>query len=212
MSKKRSSKVQKISSKSMSSYSVVEKEAHHRLKDYQNPDSPDFEFVRGKLLYLGKEIGPYLRKLYQSKPALLSDFAQDLQKFREHVVRKKSFLNRILGRERVWTEDEKSQMSAQVDAYLQKISEYLRQSFEQAQDGLVLYVDENEHLLMNAVNLTVLLQNSQKTLSDKQKLYLKSITQKLELALEKPKYNRPDSKIYDKIMKHLNHFLSLSAT
>lgn len=209
MSKKNSSKIGKITSKSLSSYSVVEKQADNRLKDYQPKEQSDFEFVKGKLLFRSKDVGPLLRKLYLEQPHSLAAFAKSMDAFRKNAIKPKLFLSKVLSRERVFSDEEKSSLSAQVDAYLQKIADYLKQRFEQSQDGIHLFVDENEHLILNSVNLTVLLQNSHNKLSDPQKMYLKSLTQKLELALEKPKYNRPDSKIFQLIQSHLNAFLNL---
>lgn len=160
-----------------------------------------WQFVRGMILHNGQDVAHILENENSLPPAFWSKLANDLNQFRNYTI-----AERLRRRRKKWSDKENlddvdpsgelGHLSALVDAYIAKIMRQLKRRYDETADGISYTLDEEGQLTLNGINVNSFVEMAtQNYSSDKAKLFLKGLKNRLGVILS----NKRASANYDKI-------------
>ncbi|MBU0506900.1 MAG: hypothetical protein ABII18_11545 [bacterium] len=158
------------------------------------PDT--LSYSNRRLYYEGQEIGELIRDTAMNNPQLLSPLANELEAFRKNSLKRRK-------KRTFWSRKEKGEFSdddlgvifSLCDAYIARISEFIKQRYDATTDGLSVLFDENNQLILNGMNIHAFLENCHDNLNEKSCIFLKGIRARLERVLN----NKSNSRNFDRI-------------
>ncbi len=153
------------------------------------------EFVQGRLLYDGKEIGALIRELNQTVPQALSKLAADLEAYKEDCLKKRRERRFLFLKRRSFSADELTSIFGLCDTFIAMISELIKNRFDQTKDGITLTFDEHGQLILNGMNVHALIAECQANPNPKSMMFLKGVRARLDRVL----HNRIDSRNYERL-------------
>ncbi|MCP5464083.1 MAG: hypothetical protein H7A33_03565 [Deltaproteobacteria bacterium] len=171
----------------------------------------DIEFVRGKIFFQGNEIFSLLQTDARFDPTVLSLIASHVKKFKNKQFKKRSkskltslkeFLR--LGSEREFSEEEIVQGFAICDAVLERVSQLMQINYQNAQDGLRIHFDEQNHFILNGLNVDEFVLTLENEVNEKSRVFAKGLKARLELALQ----TKRQSPNFEKIQTEISRLLS----
>ncbi len=144
----------------------------------------------------GRNITHLMENHGEYQAAFWSAVAHDLDEFRQKHIRERM---RRMGKKKI-DEDldptgELGQLSALVDAYIAKIFRILKRKYDETKDGLSFHLDEEGQLNINGMNINAFIEMARVYPTDKARLFLKGLKNRLGLILT----NKSGSASYDKI-------------
>lgn len=157
----------------------------------------DFSLVGRQLYYQGQTVGDLIKKMATENPQFLSQLANELEKFREESTQKKKtrFFKFKKTTQDAYTDEELGVIHGLCDAYILKISELVRQRYDQTKDGFNVTFDENQQLILNGLNIHAIIERCREKPESKSLLFLKGIRERLMVVLQ----NKSASKNYERL-------------
>lgn len=146
------------------------------------------------LLYEGRSIKSVILEAAKHNPQLLSQIANELKKLKDRLENQKYRPHNTLPFT-FFTETDDDQMIALCEIYLGLIAEKLKLRYNRTQSGLDAEVDEEGHLILNGINVTLLIMQCRRHLTSASRIYLKGVG--LRLALLTGKWS--DASVNDKM-------------
>lgn len=187
---------------------VPDSRIHKELPSVKTPltlPSGRFHFAKGELILNGKNIGTIIEEAVEPSTAFWSQLANDLNIFLEQSLRKQALQKkRKKGDKGVFAgqeiEDidptgELGHLAALVEAYIAKIMRILKRKYDETADGLSYTLDEDGQLILNGMNVNSFVIMAQQYPSDKAKLFLKGLKNRLSVILS----NKGGNPNYEKI-------------
>lgn len=156
-----------------------------------------FELIQNKLLYDGKEISQLIREMNQTAPQGLSALAAELEAYKEDCLRRRRERRFLFLKKRQFSQEELGIIYSLCDAYIARISELIKQRYDQTKDGMSLFFDEQGQLVVNGMNVHAYVQECRQNANPKSLIFLKGIRQRLEHAM----HNRVDSRNYERLQE-----------
>ena len=155
--------------------------------------SQKVSYNNGKILYDGQDALKAITEAAISNPQLLSHIASELEKFKKDTLKRTKKL--FFKNKSELSDAEVATILAICDAYITKISELIKNRYDETKDGLSVHFDENGQLLLNGINIHAFVHNSRNHQTDKSQLFLKGIKNRLEFVLK----NKTNNRNYDRL-------------
>ncbi|EKD50505.1 MAG: hypothetical protein ACD_62C00523G0003 [uncultured bacterium] len=166
------------------------------LKD--NPQATGFEYAQRRLYWNGQEVGQVIRETATQNPQMLAKLANDLETFKDDAAKRRKrrfFWSRKLIKE--FSDDDLGVILSLCDAYILRISELIKERYDQTKDGMNVVFDESGQLLLNGMNIHSLIENCRENPTEKSLVFLKGIRSRLGHVLQ----NKINSRNYDRIQE-----------
>ncbi len=150
-----------------------------------------WSYAGGILTLNGKNITHLIEQPPPQAAAFWTSIAKDLDAFR------KNFLKRRLRKKNLSADEEEEigHLDALVEAYIAKVMRLLKRKYDETTDGLSYTLDEDGQLTLNGMNIHSFIRMSRLYPSNKAKIFLKGLKNRLFIILSN-KSNNPN---YDKI-------------
>ena len=161
-----------------------------------------WQFIRGQLILNGRNVGTLLEQAVDQPAAFWNALANDLNVFLETTLRssgkkrkKKKNLLDIDDEDELDPTGELSKLAGLVEAYIAKIMRLLKRKYDEKTDGLSFQLDEDGQLIVNGMNVSAFILMSRQYPSNKARLFLKGLKNRLGLILS----NKSGNNNYEKI-------------
>lgn len=164
------------------------------------PPSGNWKFVKGQIILNGQNVARMIEQGAKQPTVFWSKLANDLEQFRKFYIRKKLKKRRrkVGGQiieEEVDPTGELGHLSALVDAYIAKIMRILKKKYDEKEDGLSYMLDEDGQLTVNGMNVTSFIHMARNYPSQKARMFLKGLKNRLSVILS----NKSSNPNYEKI-------------
>lgn len=177
-------------------------------RDRASPNAPvplksgQWQYFRGSLLVNGKEITTLMEEALQEPPSTWSVLGEDLKSFLSVVanryarkkIRKKNSSD-LDDFDELDPSGELSRLASLVEAYSGKVLRILKKKYDEKKDGFSYTIDEEGQLVLNGVNVTAFLHTAHTYPSDKAKIFLRGLKNRLSYILT----NKSNNANYEKI-------------
>lgn len=150
------------------------------------PPQESIGFQGRRLVFAGQDMGKYIQQLSIENPALLAKLAHDLETFKKDAGKRRRRKAGFFGRstEPEYTNDELDQIHALCEAYVAKISDLIKQRYDETRDGFHIIFDEMGQLILNGMNVHALIGQCEEQPNPKSLLFLKGLKSRLERVRE----------------------------
>lgn len=164
------------------------------------PPSGNWKFVKGQIILNGQNVARMIEQGAKQPTMFWSKLANDLEQFRKFYIRKKVKKRRRKVGDQIIEEEvdptgELGHLSALVDAYIAKIMRILKKRYDEKEDGLSYMLDENGQLTINGMNVTSFIHMARSYPSQKARVFLKGLKNRLSIILS----NKGSNPNYEKI-------------
>lgn len=160
-----------------------------------------WEFTKGTLMLDGKNITALIENEGQYSAAFWSAVSHDLDEFRNKYIRQKIKQNVKKKGDEVDPDGDLGHLSALVDAYIGKIIRLLKRKYDETKDGMAFHLDEEGQLTINGMNITAFIEMARYYPTDKARVFLKGLKNRLGIILSNKAASPSYDKIYDVVME-----------
>lgn len=171
--------------------------------------SGQWQFHQGRILINGQDMGTLLQETNLQPAAFWSQLATDLNEFLDQQLRQASGKkrNKKMGRKEVEIDDdidptgELGQIAGLVEAYIAKIMRILKRKYDEKTDGLSYSLDTDGQLILNGMNVTSFVDMAGRYPSNKARLFLQGLKNRLAIILSNKSNNSNYEKIRDATLR-----------
>ena len=154
-----------------------------------------WQFTKGVLMLDGRNITQLIENEGEYPAGFWSAVSHDLDEFRNKYIREKIKKNVKKKGDEVDPDGELGHLSAIIDAYIGKILRILKRKYDETKDGMAFNLDEEGQLTINGMNVTAFIDMARYYPTDKARVFLKGLKNRLGIILS----NKSSSPSYDKI-------------
>lgn len=188
-----------------------------QVRGAELPTSTKISYAEQKLLFGGRNIADVIREVTEENPQFLSVIANELEKFKKDRLKnavqrqkKKLFSDQVQSTEK--TEDELSSLFSLCEAYINKISDTLKNRYDETQSGMQATFNEDGQLIINGMNVTMFIASCRENPTPKARLFLKGIRNRLNYILANKMSSRNFERIHDVILELFEEIDDVLAT
>lgn len=156
-------------------------------------------YSQQKLYYKGEELNQVIQKALQSNPQFLSKLAKELEKFKKERI-KITFEDHKKKKLGIGQKEHLNKLLSLSDAYLTKITEKLKNRYDQTQAGIQLYFDDEGQLILNGMNLNMFILQCRDYPTTKSRLFLKGIKSRLHHILRNQANSRNHERVHNAVL------------